>query len=117
MNRFSQDIAVFDSAMPYLIGSTYVSLYQLLATATIAIVIVPYSAIFLVASLILFIIFYKMSIPASKETARVSTVTMSPLLSFVGEVVNGISTIRAFENTDKFVTDFHKLLNNNIIAK
>ena len=103
--------------MVYLIGSTYVSIYQLLATATFAIVIVPYSAIFLVASVILFVVFYKMAIPASKETARVSNVTMSPLLSFVGEVVNGISTIRAFDKTNKFIADFHKLLNKNIIAK
>ena len=54
--------------MVYLIGSTYVSIYQLLATATFAIVIVPYSAIFLVASVFLFVVFYKMAIPASKET-------------------------------------------------
>ena len=72
MNRFSQDMTVFDTSMVYLIGSSYVSLYQLLATAIISIAIVPYSAIPLLLSTILFIIFYKMSVPASKETARVS---------------------------------------------
>ena len=51
------------------------------------------------------------------ETQRIYNITNSPILSFIGESISGASTIRAFKKEDEFRKEFHKLLNNNILAQ
>jgi len=51
-----------------------------------------------------------------KETVRLFNTTKSPLLSYLGETINGASTIRAFGKNEEFIKGNHKLLNQNILA-
>jgi ATP-binding cassette subfamily C (CFTR/MRP) protein 1 len=53
---------------------------------------------------------------ALKETVRLFSTTNSPILSYVGETIQGTSTIRAYERQQDFIDGFHKLLNDNILA-
>ena len=47
---------------------------------------------------------------------RLNSTTKSPLLSFLGETIQGATTIRAFKKNDEFIEANNKLLNNNILA-
>jgi ATP-binding cassette, subfamily C (CFTR/MRP), member 2 len=59
---------------------------------------------------------YRCSIAATKETARIESVTRSPLLSYMSETINGNQTIRAFGKERDFIEHNYKLLNDNILA-
>ena len=55
-------------------------------------------------------------IKALKETARIESVTNSPILTHLGETISGASTIRAFKKTEKFRANHFKLQDRNLIA-
>ena len=116
LNRFSKDLNVMDIQFIFLIGTFYTNFYQLVVTISVSIVIVPWIALFFPIIFIFVRILYKYSISATKEVSRIESVTKSPLLSYIGETLSGTSTIRAYQKKDQFITNFYKLLNNNIVA-
>ena len=82
--------------MPFLIGTGYVNFYNLLSIFGVAAFVVPWILLVFPFVLVCAIWLYRKSIDATKETFRIESVTRSPLLSYLGEVINGNSTIRAF---------------------
>ena len=116
LNRFSKDLSVIESTMVFEIGTGYVNFYNLLSIFGVAAFVVPWILLIFPIILLFAIWLYKHSIAASKETARIESVTRSPLLSYLSEVINGNSTIRAFNKEDEFIEKNYKLLNKNIIA-
>ena len=116
LNRFSKDLSVVETTMVYEIGTGYVNFYNLLSIFAVAAFAVPWILLFVPVVLIVAIWLYKQSIAATKEMARVESVTRSPLLSYLSEVINGNSTIRAFNKQQQFIKHFYMLLNKNIVA-
>ena len=53
--------------------------------------------------MIISILIVKNSELSIKETVRLNSTTRSPLLSFLGETIQGSSTIRAFKRNDEFI--------------
>ena len=53
---------------------------------------------------------------ANKESERISSIVHSPKLSYFGETIKGISTIRAFKKEEQFKEGFYKTLNETILA-
>jgi ABC-type multidrug transport system fused ATPase/permease subunit len=53
---------------------------------------------------------------ALKETARIESVTTSPVLTHLGESILGVSTIRAFKKTEQFQSNHFKLMDKNLMA-
>ena len=62
------------------------------------------------------IYFFKKSIAATKEVARVEAITKSPILNFLSESISGSSTLRAYGNKDVFMEACLQRLNDNIIV-
>jgi ABC-type multidrug transport system fused ATPase/permease subunit len=56
------------------------------------------------------------SILSIKETVKVYSTTKSPILSYLGETIQGSSTIRAFGREEDFKRGFCKLSNASILA-
>jgi hypothetical protein len=53
--------------------------------------------------MIISILIVKSSELSIKETVRLNSTTRSPLLSFLGETIQGSSTIRAFKRNQEFI--------------
>ena len=83
----------------------------ILSVFTMKLIILPLPIIFY----ILYRIFI-FSINSERESCRIESITKIPLISFVSETSEGISTIRSFQKQKKFVTRNNKLLNNKILA-
>lgn len=96
LNRFSKDLSVIENTLVYEIGSGYVNFYNLLAIFGVAAFVVPWILLVFPVILVCAIYLYRNAIAAIKETSRIESVTRSPLLSYLSEVINGNSTIRAF---------------------
>jgi len=90
--------------------------YLLLSIVIMSIIVLPWIGLIYPFILVSIMIMFKLSIAATKEVARVESVTKSPLLSFLQESISGASTIRAFECCDEFIAKNNELLNKNILA-
>ena len=90
--------------------------YMLLQVFAIAIYAVPWVAMMLPFLMVISYLLVKKVTNALRETVRLTNTTKSPLLSYLGETSNGLSTIRAFGMTSWFIAGNNQLLNENIIA-
>lgn len=102
MNRLTSDISVVDgniSAQFQTIAFytiTWISSILVIATATPA---------FLVFSLILtlaFVLIFLRFLPTSQSLRRLEMVSLTPLLSNFGELLHGLTTVRAFRAEQRF---------------
>ena len=96
LNKFSKDLSVIEGTLVYEVGSTYIQLYSLISIFGVAAFTVPWIITIFPVLLLVLIWLYKQSIAATKEMSRIESVTRSPLLSYLSEVINGNPTIRAF---------------------
>ena len=58
----------------------------------------------------------KKTLKSIKECGRIRSVTSSPVVSFLTESINGVSTIRAFNLIEEFEQRNEKLLNKTVLA-
>jgi len=102
MNRLTSDIGVVDGNISEQFQAiafqaiTWVSSVLVIATATPA---------FLVLSLILtvaFILIFLQFLPTSQSLRRLEMVSLTPLLSNFGELLQGLTTVRAFHAEERF---------------
>lgn len=116
MNKFSKDLNAIESSQGGMMSMLMRNFYQLVQVFVVAVFAVRW--IGLILPLVLFVAFLlvKKAIPSIRETVRISSMTKSPLLSYLGETINGSSTIRAFDRSAEFIHGNNVLLNNNILS-
>uniref|UniRef100_A0A0A9Y927 Multidrug resistance protein n=1 Tax=Lygus hesperus TaxID=30085 RepID=A0A0A9Y927_LYGHE len=96
LNRFSRDVDQIDDGLQMSILQFCNCLFSILSSFSIMIISQPFVLIALVPCGYVYyrlIYFYN---SANREIRRVSSLTRSPLFSLLGEVINGRSTIIAY---------------------
>ncbi|OQS01876.1 ATP-binding Cassette (ABC) Superfamily, partial [Thraustotheca clavata] len=103
LNRFSSDLDQVDSQLPYM-GLLFLQfLFQVLAVFVVCMFTTPW---ILVVYLPLFYLFYKIQQfynKSASELKRMDGIARSPVVTMVQETVSGLSTIRAFNMSSKFL--------------
>ena len=116
LNKFSKDLNAIETQQGWLIGMILSMIYLLMQVFAVAIYAVPWIAVIIpIVAIISYFLVRKVT-NALRETVRLTNTTKSPLLSYLGETINGSSTIRAFGMNQKFIKGNNKLLNDNILA-
>ncbi|KAF8842919.1 P-loop containing nucleoside triphosphate hydrolase protein [Paxillus ammoniavirescens] len=114
LNRFGKDFEGIDSNMSDNFGR---SIIYGLATATIAITISVIGGIpFVTAGLILSFVYYnvaKVYGQTARDMRRLDSVTRSPLYSIYGETIAGVTILRAFGASSKFLRDMIRCVDTN----
>lgn len=103
LNKFSKDLSIVETVICWSYGNFYVPFYTLISIVVMSIYIVPWVSVVFPFIVLITYYFFRKSIGATKEVARVESVTKSPLLNFLSETLNGSSTIRAYGNRDYFI--------------
>jgi ABC-type multidrug transport system fused ATPase/permease subunit len=103
MNRLTSDIQVLDSALSYF-GTT---IFMFSAFVSSVIVIASVSPIFLLFSSMLmglFVIVFRLFLPASRSLKRLESAGLSPLYTIFGELLQdqGLAIVRAFHAQSSF---------------
>ena len=67
INRFTKDLQPIEIYLTYMIGTIYQNIYNLIVVVIMAVIIVPWIALFFPFVLLVLIALYKHSISATKE--------------------------------------------------
>ena len=116
LNRFSKDLQTLDQSLVYVIGGVHVMFYQLLAV----LIVILWTNWYIVAAfpfiLMACFFLFKFAVSAYRETNRIESITKSPLLNYINETFNGVSTVRAFNKSEQFEQRSFDIIDKNILA-
>jgi ABC-type multidrug transport system fused ATPase/permease subunit len=104
MNRLTSDIGVVDGNIS---EQFQVIAFQAITWISSVLVIATATPVFLVLSLALtvaFVLVFLRFLPTSQSLRRLEMVSLSPLLSNFGELLHGLTTVRAFHAESQFQT-------------
>ncbi|KAJ3274555.1 hypothetical protein HDU76_010700, partial [Blyttiomyces sp. JEL0837] len=101
--RFFEDIGSIDESVSQYITNFLHSVFRL---TTIIVVISFFSPLFIVAFIPIAIVYRNMTqiyLLSSRELKRLQSVSRSPIFSLFSETLNGVTTIRAYGQTQRFM--------------
>lgn len=105
VNRFSKDTDIIDAYLPSVIRNW---IWMGLSVVAIFIVISISTPIFLSVALPVVVIYYfvqKFYVATSRQLKRLESTTRSPIYSHFSESISGQSTIRAYNETNRFTVE------------
>ncbi|KAI8972894.1 ATP-binding cassette transporter [Trametes punicea] len=115
LNRFGKDFEGIDSSLPDNFGrSVFYAVSVLTTFITVSIVGGP---LFIVAAIIFGFLYYsvgKVYGQTSRDMRRLDSVTRSPLYSIYGETIAGVTVLRAFGASSKFLRDMLRCADTNM---
>ncbi|XP_061182252.1 multidrug resistance-associated protein 1-like isoform X3 [Saccostrea echinata] len=113
MNRFSKDVDVLDTQ----IGRIYESwLSCLLKVISVPIVIgysTPYFLVVFLPLALLYVAVQRFYVATSRQLKRLESTLRSPIFSHFGESISGVSTIRAYGQQSRFISDSERKVDEN----
>ena len=113
MNRFSKDMETVDQDTSWVLVSVF---SDILSVTTIVILITVITPGFLIAGAVitgLFTIIGMAYLRSSVELKRLESVSRSPIFQHFGETLNGVSTIRAYGDEQRFIRENLRKINDN----
>ncbi|KAK4134040.1 hypothetical protein BT67DRAFT_305322 [Trichocladium antarcticum] len=104
MNRLTSDMGTVDGQIAFQLMS--VAWYALMWLSSIAVIssATPSFLVISIAMTALFVLVFDRFLPASQSLRRLETVSLSPLMSNFGTLVEGLTTVRAFHAEPHFQT-------------
>ncbi|KAF9007916.1 ATP-binding cassette transporter [Cyathus striatus] len=114
LNRFGKDFEGIDSSLADNFGRSII--YGLSASTTLVTISVVGGLPFVIAAIILGSIYFnvgKVYGQTSRDMRRLDSVTRSPLYSMYGETISGVTILRAFGASSKFLRDMLRCVDTN----
>lgn len=115
INRLTKDTADIDKNLVEYIAFFLRSALQLFSTLILVAVITPLTLPVLACILILFYFLYAYFQTTVREIKRLDAISRSPVYSSINDVLNGISTVRAFGAEERLLERHMRLVDDNII--
>eukprot|EP00835_Amoeboradix_gromovi_P004157 NODE_308_length_11287_cov_0.209778.p1 type:complete len:1191 gc:universal NODE_308_length_11287_cov_0.209778:1986-5558(+) len=110
LNRFSKDQDALDSQLPQSLRSFLTTFFTTIFSFAYMIVVTPLLAAPLVLLLVAYYFIQDFYRCTSRELKRIDAISKSPVYSLIGESMNGLSTIRAYREEERFM----QLLDNHV---
>ncbi|XP_021701403.1 ATP-binding cassette sub-family C member Sur [Aedes aegypti] len=115
MNRLSIDVSVVDKK----IAATSQKLLQFILLCLCAVlinsVVTPYFILLTIPICGIYYVVQKFYRCSSRELQRIESITYSPIISHFSETIDGVTTIRAYQQESRFTdTLFHRMEANNV---
>ncbi|RCK60461.1 Multiple drug resistance-associated protein-like transporter 1 [Candida viswanathii] len=103
LNRFTEDIGKIDMYLPWTIISFVVLLLNGIVTFGIILALLPPMLLIIVGLLFVYNYFRVRFVPTIRELKRLESIAKSPVLATIQESINGVDTIKAFHQRDRFI--------------
>lgn len=115
-NRFSSDQSSVDETLPYAFDSFFRVFSSIFCTFILIISVVPAFAGALVPLCIIYFFSCTYYLSSSREIKRWQQTLNSPIFGLFSETIDGVSTIRAFNNQQKFIDLNYNRINRDHVA-
>ena len=110
LNRFTKDISCIDEEIYWDLDKFFLAIMNIAYTAIMNMFSsTPYIAIPIFFYVLICIKIQKFYYNAYREITRLESITKSPIISFFKESLNGLTSIRAYNQTERF---FNQLAQN-----
>ena len=106
LTRFSKDITILDYFLGFIFNIVTHTAFKIVGIFILMIITIPYMAIPGVITLVIMYFLRKRSITAQNDTQRIEAVTKGPINTKLGSLIDGLSTIRAYQKQEYFVDKF-----------
>ncbi|KAH3662454.1 hypothetical protein OGAPHI_005706 [Ogataea philodendri] len=103
INRFSQDMAKIDSALPRVFAAVFNSVIKTTFTLVIIGTTMPPFLLIIASLSVVYLYYRKYYIIISRDLKRIVSVTKSPIFAHIQESLAGADTIRAYDQEAKFL--------------
>lgn len=113
VNRFSKDIDTVDSVMLQVIRGWISYFLQVVETVFMIAIATPWFLIVTAPIAVLYYYIQKFYVPTSRQLKRLESVTRSPVYSHFGETLSGVSTIRAYDASQRFIQESNAKIDKN----
>ncbi|ODM88268.1 Multidrug resistance-associated protein 1 [Orchesella cincta] len=116
VNRFSRDVDSMDNVLPMFLRFLLNGIFNVLATLVVISVSTPiFTAVILPVGLLYYFI-QRFYVATSRQLKRLESITRSPIYSHFGETVSGASTIRAYNQQERFVQESEHRVDQNLMS-
>ncbi|UJO16264.1 ATP-dependent bile acid permease [Fulvia fulva] len=102
MNRMTSDIGVIDGGISMQFSAISWMLISWISSVVVIASITPSFLVFTVVLAFVFVAVFRRFIPTSQNLRRLEMVSLTPLMSNFGELLNGLATVRAFGAQSRF---------------
>ncbi|OWF40077.1 Multidrug resistance-associated protein 1 [Mizuhopecten yessoensis] len=115
VNRFSKDIDVLDVTIPRTFEAWLACLLRVLSVPVVIGYSTPLFLTVLIPLGLLYFVIQRFYVATSRQLKRLDSVSRSPIYSHFGETVTGVTTIRAYKQQERFISESEgKVDENNI---
>ncbi|DBA70095.1 TPA: hypothetical protein ACH3X2_012257 [Trebouxia sp. C0005] len=115
INRLTKDTSDVDKNLADFAAFFLRSCLQLTSTIILVGVTTPFALPFLIPILLLFYFLYQYFQASVREVKRLDSISRSPVYSSIGEVINGLPTIRAYRAEDRLSQRNCNLVDNSVV--
>jgi len=105
LNRFSNDIYKIDEVIPRTFSMFFRNCVQVTFVMVVISTSTPAFVILILPFALLYMYIQRYYLRTSRELKRLESITRSPIYSHFQESLGGISTIRAYEQSDRFTKE------------
>ncbi|KAF8463649.1 putative ABC metal ion transporter [Kalaharituber pfeilii] len=116
LNRFSSDIYRIDEALARTFNMLFVNTARSFATLVIISVSTPPFIALIIPLTLLYLYIQRYYLRTSRELKRLDSVSRSPIYAHFQESLGGISTIRAYQQTERFQRENESRVDANLRA-
>ncbi|KAK5580921.1 hypothetical protein RB653_000948 [Dictyostelium firmibasis] len=113
LNRFSKDQLTIDESIARTLGMFLNTFCQVVGSIIVIALVSPFIILAMVPVAALFYFIQKYYLNSSRELTRLEGVSRSPIYAHFSETLAGVTTIRAFKDVARFVTENERLLDDN----
>lgn len=112
MNRFTNDLRTLDMYFPINLSDFVVSSLNISAIFVVLIINIPMMLIFVLIMLFVYLLIRLHLSPTIRELQRLQSAMISPVLSHIQETIQGLETLRAYNQINRYDTKNTNTLNN-----
>jgi ABC-type multidrug transport system fused ATPase/permease subunit len=116
LNRFSKDLDNIDVILPDLLSQVFIFTFQIISALIITAIGSPFVLLIILPILSAFVWIRTYFSKSSREIKRIDGISRSPIFSTFAETLNGLSTIRGFDQVSNFIKINHEVLQTNARA-
>lgn len=113
LNRFSKDIDIIDTAIPATIRDWMSCFLQVIAAIVMIGLATPLFLVVIIPVAVAYYFIQKFYVPTSRQLKRLESITRSPIYAHFSETLSGLSTIRAYGASRRFVNESDEKIDHN----